>query len=141
MSAPFESWQYSVLLDTYRELVERGFRPGAARELTLGAAQRALDVLQAGMGKMQPTRRLQRELDPTIPPRLVMAGEQCQHIQEVPGAEEALYGRLNELRNQGWNVIDVGESKGFSSLKTYYACPPGKVPMEAQPLVMQSPEW
>lgn len=52
-----------------------------------------------------------------------------------------MYERLNEFRSRGWNVMEVERTKGFPSVRVFWACPPGRVPMEAQTQVLQSEPW
>lgn len=90
-----------------------------------------------GMGRIQ-MRSLRRDLFPGLPPRPVMAGEQCIRIQETPGSETAVYQQLNEYRNRGWNVIEMPRTRGFQSVAVYWACPPGQMPRESQTQVLDS---
>jgi hypothetical protein len=83
-------------------------------------------------------RSLRRDLDPSIAPRQVIAGEQCVRLAETPGSEESLYRQLDDYRNRGWNVMEVTRTAGWPSVRVFWACPPGRVPMEAQGQVLQS---
>lgn len=127
------------MLEAQRALVRRGWHPAAAGQIVRRAAERALR--ESGLGKMNPTRSLRRDADPTIKPRPMIAGEQCVRIPEVPGQETALYERLNEYRNRGWNVMETHPARGFPGGRVFWACPPGRLPMEAQPEVLQSSAW
>lgn len=129
------------MIDVQRALVYVGWHPSIAGKLVRAAAERALRAREAGMGKVQQTRSLRRDLDPTIPPRLQVSGERCVRIQEIPGDETRLYQQLEDYRNRGWNVMEVERTKGFPSVAVYWACPPGQVPMEAQQQVLQSEPW
>ena len=93
------------------------------------------------MGKLNPTRSLRRDVDPTIAPRQVISGESCVRIAEVPGQETALYERLNEYRNRGWNVMETHPARGFPGGRVFFACPPGRLPLEAEAEVLQSSQW
>jgi hypothetical protein len=83
-------------------------------------------------------RSLRRDLDPTIKPRPIVGGEQCVRIQETPGNETALYRQLDDYRSRGWNVMEIESTKGWPSVQVYWACPPGRVPMESQGQVLTS---
>ena len=134
------SEQYKVMLRVQANLVYAGWHPAVAGKLVLRAAGKILEVNLSGMGILQ-TRRIRRE-DPGVPPRpRVDPAGRCQIIREIPGQEEQLYTRIREFENRGWNVMEVEPSRGFPRLKTYYACPPGHLPREAQPLVLQSQPW
>lgn len=43
-----------------------------------------------------------------------------------------MWERLDQMREQGYNVMEVEGGGGFPKLKTYWACPPGQMPREAQ---------
>jgi len=141
--------QYRIALDTQRSLVQRGFHParaGAVVRRALGRASTCCDSCRdgkiccspdSGLGRLQ-MRSLRRDLDPSIKPRPVIAGEQCVRIQETPGNETAIYSRLADYRNRGWNVMEVSRTHGFPSVQVYWACPPGRVPMESQPQVLNA---
>jgi len=133
--------EYRAMLDVHRTLVERGWHPAVAGRLVTRSAFRLLSAVPSGLGKIQPTRRVQRDLVPGLQPRPTAAGERCRHIQEVPGSEERIYSEVNALQSQGWNVMEVEASRGFPRLRTFYACPPGATPMEAQPSILSSEPW
>lgn len=133
--------QYRTLLDLERDMVYAGWHPAVAGKLLLRASERVLRAKESGMGKIQPTRRLQRDLIPGIAPRPVVAGEQCRRIQEIPGDETPLYEEVNRLEQLGWNVMETGPSRGFPGGRVFYACPPGRLPMEAQPEILRSEPW
>jgi len=44
----------------------------------------------------------------------------------------------NALEESGWNVMEVSRTHGYPSVRVYWACPPGRVPMEAQGQVLSS---
>jgi hypothetical protein len=52
-----------------------------------------------------------------------------------------MYKQLEDYRNRGWNVMEVSRTRGFPSVAVYWACPPGRVPMEAQGQVLASQPW
>jgi hypothetical protein len=128
------------MIDAQRDLVIIGWHPSIAGKLVLRAANRLIRARESGLG-IQQTRSLRRDLDPTIAPRQIISGEQCVRIQEIPGDETGLYQRLEDYRNRGYNVMEVEPTKGFPSVRVYWACPPGRVPMEAQQQVLQSEAW
>lgn len=129
------------MIDVQRALVWVGWHPSIAGKLVTRAAGRVLSTKGSGLGKVHQTRSLRRDLDPTIPPRLQVSGERCVRIQEIPGNETVLYQQLEDYRNRGWNVMEVEKTKGFPSVRVFWACPPGQVPMEAQQQVLQSEPW
>ena len=143
--------QYRSMLDAQYALVARGWHPAVAGSLVRRAADRALAsglgcggsaccARCSGLGRQQ-MRSLRRDLDPSIAPRPVVSGEQCVRIQEVPGDETRLYAQLEDYRNRGWNVLEVERTKGFPSVAVYWACPPGRSPLESQSQVLQSKPW
>lgn len=138
--------QYRTLEETQRVLVKQGWHParaGAAVRRALGrvrtccASCRDGGSCEGGLGRLQ-MRSLRRDLDPSIKPRPVIAGEQCVRIQETPGSETEIYSRLADYRSRGWNVLEVSRTHGFPSVRVFWACPPGRVPMEAQGQVLTS---
>lgn len=150
MTTTLSAAQQRALLETQRALVRRGVHPAVAGRMVLRAASRICRCgpgsglgcpCEAGVGKIHQTRSLRRDLDPSIPPRLEVSGEQCVRIQETPGAETALYRRLEDYRSRGWNVLEIEPTKGFPSVRVFWACPPGRVPLEAQQQVLQSKPW
>jgi hypothetical protein len=60
----------------------------------------------------------------------VIAGNQCVRLAEIPGNETVLYQQLDEYRNRGWDVTESQSTKGWPSVKVYWACPPGRTPTE-----------
>lgn len=133
-------YQHRTLLDVQERLVQAGVHPAVAGQMILRATERVLAARDAGVGKVHQTRRLQRE-EYGLGPRPVIAGGRCRHIQERPGQEEAALKEVNDLQQQGWNVMEVERSKGWPSLRTWYACPPGQLPGEAQQQILQSEPW
>lgn len=140
--------QYRTAIDAQQELVRRGFTPARAGEVV----RRALDRVKApccgscrrggpcedgGLG-IQQMRSLRRDLDPSIAPRPVISGEQCLRISEIPGDETAMYQRLNEYRNRGWNVSEIQSTKGWPSVRVFWACPPGRTPLESQGQILNA---
>ncbi len=138
---PLTKYEHRTLIDVQRALVWVGWHPSIAGKLVTRAAERVLHAREAGLGKVHQTRSLRRDLDPAIPPRLQVGGERCVRIQEIPGDETRLYQQLEDYRNRGWNVMEVEKTKGFPSVRVFWACPPGQVPMEAQTQVLQSEPW
>lgn len=134
--------EHRALLDAQRELVAAGYHPSIAGRLVRRAAGvLRLQATDVGFGKVHQTRSLRRDLDPTIAPRQVIAGESCVRIQEIPGDETRMYEAIERYRGQGWNIIETARSQGFPSTRVVWACPPGRVPMEAQTQVLQSTPW
>lgn len=62
--------QYKAILDLEYVMVNMGWHPSIAGAMIRRAADR---VFESGLG-VQQTRRLQRELDPTIAPRVQTGG-------------------------------------------------------------------
>lgn len=149
---PLTAEQYRATIDTQRTLVERGWHPAIAG----GLVRRAVDRIALrgglgcdgkccdcepgawGLGKVQQMRSLRRDLDPSIAPRQVIAGEQCVRIVETPGNETTMYQQLEDYRGRGWNVMEVEATKGWPSVRVFWACPPGRVPMESQGQILAS---
>lgn len=142
--------QYRATIDAQRVLVELGWHPSVAGAIVRRAVDRV--ALRGGLGcngrdccgtcrdglGIQQMRSLRRDLDPTIAPRPVIAGEQCVRIAETPGNETTMYQQLDDYRNRGWNVMEVTSTAGWPSVRVFWACPPGRVPIEAQGQVLQS---
>lgn len=141
------SEKFRATQEIHRALVRKGVHPERASALVRRALDRVSPVCcgsckggsscEDGLGRLQ-MRSLRRDLDPSIAPRPVIAGEQCVRIQETPGGETAIYSRLSDYRNRGWNVFEVSRTHGFPSVRVYWACPPGRVPMESQGQVLQA---
>ena len=131
--------QYKTLVNMQYDMARVGWHPSIAGKLLLRALNQ-VNCRGGGLGKVHQTRRIRRE-DPGVPPRPVVAGEQCRRIHEIPGRETELYPEINRLQRQGWNIMEVPRQQGFPKLKAYYACPPGQVPREAQSQVLQSQPW
>jgi hypothetical protein len=138
--------QYRAMIDAQRILVERGYHPADAGAIVRRAARRTTACCGScadggscggGLG-VQQMRSLRRDLDPTIAPRPVIAGEQCVRIQEIPGNETVMYRKIEDYRNRGWNVMEVSRTKGFPSSAVYWACPPGQLPRESQGQILAS---
>jgi hypothetical protein len=49
-----------------------------------------------------------------------------------------MWQQLDTMREQGYNVMETEGGGGFPKLKTYWACPPGKMPLEAQAQSMRA---
>lgn len=102
-----------------RRLIDRGYCPDAVAH----AIQRVgLRVLDGGMGKVQQTRRLQRDLYPGLTPRYVAPGERCVVVPSYPGRENEYWAQIAQYQAQGFTI-----SEGQA---VTYACPPGQSPME-----------
>jgi len=147
-AAALTASQYKALLDMQRDLVQVGWHPAVAGQLILraiGSARRARydkgGGWGAGFGKIQPTRRVQRDLIPGLAPRPVVAGEQCVRITAPPGREEEAYVQANEYRDRGWNVMEIAPTAGYPSVRAFWACPPGQMPREAQPQILEAEPW
>lgn len=128
-----QSQQYRAILDTHRALVEAGYRPDVARAIVLGAAERAYHI-QFGLGKVHQLRRLDRENFPDLAPRYSPPGGRCSTFTETPGDENATLVKIQQFESQGYNVI---RTEPYKDHVVYYACPPGQLPNEAQPVVFQ----
>lgn len=144
---PMTSGEYHVALETKRELVRRGYHPTVAEALVRRAVNRASaccgscasgGACDGGLGRHQ-TRSLRRDLDPTIKPRQIVAGEQCVRLQETPGDETRLWKALDEYRNQGWNVYESRRTAGAPSVAVWWACPPGQLPRQGAGLGEPAP--
>ena len=133
------SSEHKTLLLLEEQLVYAGVHPSIAGKAILRAADRVFRAREAGMGKVQQTRRIRHEL-PGVPPR-IQTGGSCRHIQASPGQEEKALQEVSQLEQQGWNVMEVRGGGGWPRLRTWYACPPGQLPMEAQQQVLQSEPW
>lgn len=141
--------QYRTALDTQQELVRRGFHPARAGAIVrralgrvktpscCGSCRNGGSCGGGGLG-IQQTRSLRRDLDPSIAPRQVIAGEQCIRIQEIPGNETTMYQQLDDYRNRGWNVMEIESTKGWPSVRVFWACPPGRTPMESQGQILNA---
>lgn len=139
--------QYRVALETKRELVRSGHHPAAAEAMVRRAVDRASSCCgscarggecDGGLGRHQ-TRSLRRDLDPSIAPRQVAAGEQCVRLQEIPGDEARLWRSLDEYRGRGWAVYESRRTSGSPSTAVYWACPPGRLPLEGAGLGEDAP--
>lgn len=149
---PLTAEQYRAMIDVHETLTERGLHPSIAGKLVRRAADRVLEAASCcgscrdggdcdgGLGRLQ-MRSLRRDLDPSIPQRPVVGGEQCVRIQETPGDETRVYQELEDYRNRGWNVMEYPSTQGFPSVSVYWACPPGRTPMEAQNQALASQPW
>lgn len=133
--------EHRTLIDAQRALVRVGWHPAVAGSLVRAAAGRVLGARDVGLGKVQQTRSLRRDLDPGIAPRLQVSGERCVRIQETPGDETGLYTRLDGYRSKGWYVFETRKSGGFPSVRVFWACPPGAMPQEAQSEALESQPW
>lgn len=133
--------QYKAVIDVHRDLVHAGLRPDVAAQIVMRAADRAAchDAICCpmhfgeGLGKVHQLRRLERT--PDLPPRYVSPAERCVRIDLTPGEEERLRVDIRQYQDRGWNVMQVAPFKGHD---IWYACPPGQLPMEQQPLVVQA---
>jgi hypothetical protein len=129
---------YRVASETKAALVRAGHAPDAAEAIVRRALARTPfccgscasgGECDGGLGRLQ-TRSLRRDLDPTIRPRPVQAGERCVRLQETPGDETPLWKALDEYRARGWNVYESRRTSGSPSVAVYWACPPGQLPLE-----------
>lgn len=130
--------EYRVALETKRALVRSGHHPAAAEAIVRRAVERASSCCgscarggecDGGLGRHQ-TRSLRRDLDPAIASRPVVAGEQCVRLQETPGQEERIWRALDEYRALGWAVYESRRTSGSPSVAVWWACPPGRLPLE-----------
>ena len=144
------SAQYHAAIRTQQTLVDRGFHPAAAGAMVRRAIARSGmsgccsscgdGGRCSGLGVHQ-TRSLRRDLDPSIAPRPVVSGEQCVRVQEAPGGETEVYSKLNDYQQRGWTVLRVRDTAGWPSTAVYWACPPGRMPLEAQNQMLDSRGW
>lgn len=136
--------QYKTLLDVQRSLVRDGWHPAVAGQTILRAVDRVSPggmgscgkncccCRDSGVGRIQ-MRSLRRDLDPSIKPRQTAAGEQCVRIAETAGVDEtAMWQQLNDYRSRGWTVMEIESNQSFPAGRVYWACPPGRTPLEAQ---------
>ncbi len=139
--------RYRIALETKRALVRSGHHPAAAEAIVRRAIDRASSCCgscarggdcDGGLGRHQ-TRSLRRDLDPSIAPRPVVAGEQCVRLQETPGQEERLWQALSDYRSRGWNVYESRRTSGSPSVAVWWACPPGRLPLEGAGLGAEAP--
>jgi cell division protein FtsN len=56
----------------------------------------------------------------------------------APGMEAQAQERIQQYRDQGWNLMQITPYKGAS--EAWYACPPGQLPMQHETLILQSEE-
>lgn len=142
--------QYHTAAQTKQALVRRGIHPATAGAMVRRAIARSGmsgccsscrdGSPRSGLGVHQ-TRSLRRDLDPSIAPRPVVSGEQCVRIQETPGGETEIYSRLNEYQQRGWTVSQIRDTAGWPSTRVYWACPPGRTPLEAQNQMLEARGW
>lgn len=137
MTEPLTFSQYKATLDLQRDLVRLGMRPDRAAGVAKRAALRGARGLSFGLGKAAQTRSFRR--GPGDPPRPTFAGDRC--VTLTAGAAGPLDTRLqteiDRYRAQGWTVIDVPPyQKPYKHVT--YACPPGQMPMENQPLLVSA---
>jgi hypothetical protein len=141
---PLTTEQYRTLLDVQRSLVRDGWHPAVAGQTILRAVDRISPGGMSGcgtdccccrgngLGRVQ-MRSLRRDMDPSIPPRQTVQGEQCVRIAETDGVDEtSMWQRLDDYRSRGWTVMEIASNQGFPSGRVYWACPPGRTPLEAQ---------
>jgi len=127
--------QYKAILDLHRDLVREGWRSDVARAIVGRAA--GLTILQtqgSGLGKVQQTRRLKRDLYPGLTPRWQNPTSQCRTIPVYPGQENQMLAETQQLQAQGYSLTEVESYPGH---RLIYACPSGQYPGENQPLVVQ----
>lgn len=145
--------QAHAAIETQRELVRKGWHPAQAGRIVRRALGRVggpsglgcdgkgcCDCQKTAWGGLgvQQTRSLRRDLDPSIAPRPVIAGEQCLRISEIPGNETTMYQQLDDYRNRGWTISEIESTKGWPSVRVFWACPPGRVPMESQGQILNA---
>jgi len=119
--------QYRAALSTHRRMVEAGFPHWRAAQAIRRALGRILS--DSGLGKFN--------LHQFTGPRPQLAGEACVTLDPLVIGEPALYERLNQYRSQGWSVMQV---EPYKDHVLWYACPPGRLPLENEPLVFGAEE-
>lgn len=129
--------EYRTLLETQRQLVVAGVHAAVAGQMVMRALERVGAGADAGVGRKWQERRIRRE-EPGVAPRPVQPGEQCVMIREIPGREEELWRDLKVYEQRGFNVMEVEAGGGDPKRKTFWACPPGQMPREMQPQVLQA---
>lgn len=138
--------QYKAVIDVHRDLVGAGLRPDVASHLVRRATDRALEAGAGcsgaiccpmypddGLGKVHQLRRI--EHTPDLAPRYTSPADRCVRIEFTPGDEERLRVDIQQYQDRGWNVMQVAPFKGHD---IWYACPPGQLPMEQQPLFLKA---
>lgn len=129
------SSQHRAMIVAHRELVRAGVRPDAARRVVLRAAARTFGAAaEGGLGRFK-LHRFVRNAD--TGPRPVVSGERCTALpfDAGPGKEEQLQVDLDEYRARGWTVMKINPT---GDREIWYACPPGQLPRENQPLVFSA---
>lgn len=120
------SEQYRALLATHRRMVEAGFPHWRASEILQRAMNRTLG---SGLGKFN--------LHQFTGSRPQIFGESCVTLDPLIIGESQLYEQLNQYRSQGWSVMQV---EPYKDHVLWYACPPGRLPLENEPLVFGAEE-
>lgn len=142
--------QYHAAIQTQQALVRRGIHPATAGAMVRRAVARSgMSGCCSSCGDggrcdglgVHQTRSLRRDLDPSIAPRPVVSGEQCVRIQETPGGETEIYSRLNDYQQRGWTVSQIRDTAGWPSTAVHWACPPGRMPLEAQNQMLAARGW
>lgn len=124
--------QAATIYQLHRELVADGFQPAAARRLLLSAVDKV--VGPSGLGKVHQTRELVRT--PSMTPRYHNPSDQCVRLPDVNDPER-LYPEAEKYEAQGWTVMHI-KTTSYPPKEIWYACPPGKLPMENQPKIFNA---
>lgn len=59
-------------------------------------------------------------------------------LVETPGRESQLWQQVDQYRADGYTISEIEGSGGWPKLKTYWACPPGKMPKESQTQMLRA---
>jgi hypothetical protein len=43
-----------------------------------------------------------------------------------------MYPKLHDYESRGWTISEIGSGRGWPSGRVFWACPPGRVPLEAE---------
>lgn len=122
--------QYRAMELAHRDLVRRGLSPAQAGRVVRRAAARSFSA-DAGMG------RAPRDYHPThsAAARTPITGGRCVRMDTQEGSEERILEQMNAYEREGWTV---SRTSPYGDREVIYACPPGQLPNENQPLMMTS---
>lgn len=120
---------YRAALVAFRKLVRRGYPPDTAGRLVTRAVMRRTPEI--GLGKVQQMRRNWGPR-PQVSPGVA---NQCVTLRVTPGQEAQLLEQVSRYESQGFSVSRVSPYPGH---EVAYACPPGRFPLENQPLLLRA---